>query len=403
MGIGVLLLASVLTGAAPDTAGALSEAAFLAEAQADARVRALLGEPLAEARAERARAGAFENPQLAFEREALDGQPRQETWSVSWTPPLDGRTFTARRAGEAALAAAGHRHALSQLELRGELRETYADWALAAEAAAFGHRLAGHVSRLARQAGARAARGEASMLTSRRLALARVEVGAETARLEADLARAHGRAKSWLAGAGRAAAPTLPPLPPVPADSSLWSRSPRLAALEQELRRAEALRGLSARFWALPELTVGRQELRGPGDAPGGPVFGVRWGLPVFDRAQGDRIESRGRLDAAPARLELERVRARERFAAAVAAYAVLRAAAADADGAEADAERVLTSATAVYEAGESDLTDLLESLRGALGGRLAALDARAAALRAHRELELAAGTPLPLTEGDAR
>ena len=53
------------------------------------------------------------------------------------------------------------------------------------------------------------------------------------------------------------------------------------------------------------------------------------------------------------------------------------------------------------YEAGESDVTDLLETLRGVLGGQIAALESYGAALRAHRELEVAAGRPLPLTEGD--
>ena len=63
--------------------------------------------------------------------------------------------------------------------------------------------------------------------------------------------------------------------------------------------------------------------------------------------------------------------------------------------------ERVLASAAAMFEAGESDVTDLLETLRGVLGGQIAALDSYGAALRAHRELEVAAGRPLPLTEGD--
>ena len=53
-----------------------------------------------------------------------------------------------------------------------------------------------------------------------------------------------------------------------------------------------------------------------------------------------------------------------------------------------------------MFEAGESDVTDLLETLRGVLGGQLAALHSYGAALRAHRELELAAGRELALSEG---
>ena len=183
----------------------------------------------------------------------------------------------------------------------------------------------------------------------------------------------------------------------------MWFRSPRIAALEYELRQAEMLSGIANRFWALPEFNVGRQSVRGTRVDLEGTVFGVRWGLPLFDRHQGDRIETRGRLSAARGRFQLERSRVREAFLASLSAYTTLRETAALTSEAETAAERVLTSASSMFEAGESDVTDLLETIRGVLGGQRAALDAFGAALRSHRELEIAAGQPLPLIDGGDR
>ena len=64
-----------------------------------------------------------------------------------------------------------------------------------------------------------------------------------------------------------------------------------------------------------------------------------------------------------------------------------------------AESERAVESATATFRLGESRLTDLLETLRSVLSARLAALDLYAAALEAHRTLELAAGRPLSTEE----
>ncbi len=120
----------------------------------------------------------------------------------------------------------------------------------------------------------------------------------------------------------------------------------------------------------------------------------------MFDRQQGDRIATRGRLTAARARLELEQARAREEFAAAVTSYTLLRESAELSLLAGPAGTSALTGAVALFDSGEADMTDLLESIRGVLSAELAALDSYGAALRAHRELELTTGQSLPLTEG---
>ena len=403
MGIAVLLLVVASAVGPSNLAAGVSEQAFLDAASSDGRVRAVLEEPLVVARAARARAGKLSNPEAAFDREDLNGSPRQDTWTLSWAPPLDGRSGMETRAGKAALGAAEMRQELNRVAWRADVREAFAEWSLAQGGAAIGAELAALADRLARQADIQASRGESSALTARRLLLARVEIRAEAARLAAELAHARGRVRTWMPALALDAVPARPPLPPTPSDPALWSRSPRLTALGYEVEQAEASADLAGRFWALPELSIGYQTVRGELEDLGGPTFGVRWGLPLFDRRQGDRLEARGRLDATRARRELEQARVREEFAAALSAYATLRESAVLAAEAEPVAARVLASAVAIFEAGESDVTDLLETLRGVLGGHQAVLESYGAALRAHRELEVAAGRSLPLTEGDEK
>lgn len=400
MVLAVLLALAALGVSRAEASSPVTEASFLATATRDERVLAVLAEPLAAAGAERARAGLLPNPEAAFEREALSGEPRQDAWSLSWTLPIDGRRGLAVRAAGAGLAAAERRHDRASLFFRIELREAYARWALAEEAAAFGARVADLAGDLHRQAELQASRGEGSQLSARRLLLAQVEVEAEAARLSAELAHARGRVRAWLPNLAADAIPAPPSLPPVPTDSLLWARSPQLAEQEHAVQQAEAKAALADRFWALPELSVGRQSLA---DEAVGPVVGLRWTLPLFDRKQGDRLATRAELAAARARQGLAESRLREEFAAARAAYATLSTAAASAAAAGPAAERVLNAAAALYAAGESDITDLLETLRGALSGQLAAIAAHGEALRAHRELEWIAGQPLALTEGDER
>lgn len=400
MVLAVLLALAVLSVSRAEASTPVSEASFLAAATQDERVLAVLAEPTLAAAAARARAGLLPNPEATFEREALSGEPRQDAWSLSWALPIDGRRGLAVRAAGAGLAAAERRHDLASLRLRADLREAYARWALAEAAAAFGARVADLAADLHRQAELQSSRGEGSLLSARRLLLAQVEVETEAARLSAELALARGRVRAWLPELAADALPEAPPLPPVPTDSLLWTRSPQLAEQAHAVQQAEAQAALATRFWALPELSVGRQSLAGEA---AGPVVGLSWALPLFDRNQGDRLATRAALAAARARQGLAEARLREDFAAARAAYATLRESAALAAAAGPAAERVLTAAAAMYAAGESDITDLLETLRGALSGQLAVIAARGEALRAHRELEQAAGQPLALTEGANR
>ena len=93
--------------------------------------------------------------------------------------------------------------------------------------------------------------------------------------------------------------------------------------------------------------------------------------------------------------MELARARVAAEVEGAAAAFRGLRVAARDAARVSAEADRVIGAATAAFRAGEATLTDLLDSLRGAIGARLGEMDLRGQTLEAHRDLEAALGRPL--------
>lgn len=400
MVIALLVFAAFLVAPEAGAQSQLDESTFLSSAMAQEHVSAVLSERVSSARGELSRAGLYTNPELGFEREAPRGGIEQDTWSISWTPPLDGRILARRRAARAGLRAAEFDLESSRLALRGELRADFAGWALAHERARVASGLLKLVERLAAAMSAQASQGEASGLAARRLALAQVEIQSEEARAAAAVESAHARIRGWGVEMARSDAPIRPPLPPMPADSVLGGERPEVQARRQEVEQARLLAGLANRFWALPELSFGWQTIREDHGDLEGPIFGVRWPLPLFDRQQAERVEGKGRFGAAQGRARLAEARARANLDAALAGYSKLRHSAEAALETEAAGERVVESAIAVFEAGESDVTDLLESLRGVLSARMATLDLYAAALEAHRDLERAVGRPLSLTEG---
>ncbi len=403
MAIAFLILTVFGFASASEAQPLVTETEFLEAVARDDRIEAILAEPVAFARADRARAGLVPNIVASFDREAPDGGPKQNTWSASWSPPLDGRRGLAVRAADASVRAAELDVATARVEFRSEARAAFAQWSTAFERARMTEALSTSVAEIVRTMEERARRGEASGLAARRLALADAEHRAEAARAAAELDAARATVSAWFPSLPVDATPARPTLPPALGLSFAADSIPSVQARRMETQAAEASLRLRNRLWEMPELAFGWQMIR---EAPGsleGPVFGVRWPLPLFDRGQGERTLARERLAVARSRHDLAAARAKARLEGASAAYGRLR------DGAESMrdittiSEQTIRSATAMFDAGESDVTDLLETLRGALSGFDASLDLFARALDAHRELELAAGRALPLSEGDSR
>ena len=382
-----LVAAATLSGGPATAQEAVTESEFLAGFGLEhAGVRAL-GEDLARAEAVRRRATMLGNPRVEFSREQPDNSFRQDTWTLAWAPPIDGRRGLARGAAQAALEAARERTAFEHARLNRELRKAYADWSLSAQRGDVLGRQLALVSDLSRQARQRADVGEESGLSARRLELAASEVNGQLASARAEGVRAEAMALAWRPElAGRK--PALPELPSPPASLDPAQR-PDVRALGLAVRQTELEARLAGRFWTAPELQAGWQRLDDRGSAQTGPVLGFAWSVPLFDRNQAGRVEAQRRKEIAEARLSLATQRAEHESTALLEAYRTAAAAARESARQTSDADRLVEAARASFRAGEATLTDLLETLRAVREARLRAIDLRAAALELHRELEI--------------
>ena len=346
-----------------------------------------LGDDIARAAALRRRATTLGNPRVEFSSEQPADSLRQDTWTLAWAPPIDGRRGLARDAAQAGLESARERTAFERARLRRDQRKAYADWSLAEERGDVLGRQLVLVQDLSRQARQRAEVGEESGLAARRLELAASEVSGQLASARTDRVRAEAVALGWRPElAGRK--PGLPELSAAPASLDPGQR-PDLRALRLEVQQTELEARLAGRFWNAPELQAGWQRLDDRGSAQTGPVLGFGWTVPLFDRNQGGRIEAQRRKEVAQARLALASTRAEYESRALLEAYRLSAAAAEDSARQTRDADRLVEAATASFRAGEATLTDLLDTLRAVREARLHALDLRAAALELHRDLEL--------------
>jgi outer membrane protein TolC len=372
----------------------ITEEEFLSAFTAEKAAVRALGEGLARAEAARKRAGTLANPRVDFWREQPDANPRVTNWTISWTPPLDGRYGLGKKGADVGLAAARERLSADKAGLRREVRAAFAAWSLAFERREALERQLERIHGLAEVERQRARVGEESGLSARRFTLAEAEVRTALGTAAAALATAEARARAWRTdlGPGAVPAPAAPPEPPTTTDPV---DSPELRALAFEAEQAALEKKRAGRFLAFPTLQFGWQQLADGGVVRSGPILAAGWTVPLFDRDQAARIEAERRQQVAAARAELGRIRVAAEIEGGAAAYRVLFAASREADRTSEDSERVIAAATAAFRAGEASLTDLLDSLRAAMAARVAEIDLRGKALEAHRELEAALGRPL--------
>ncbi|MCG8460848.1 MAG: TolC family protein, partial [Holophagales bacterium] len=171
-------------------------------------------------------------------------------------------------------------------------------------------------------------------------------------------------------------------------------------AARAELEAAELAHRASERFLSSPELTVGWQRQDDAATGKSGPLLGLSWTLPLFDRNEATRGAALARLESARARAELTARQLRAQREAASASYGELVRSAGEARAALESSARMLHAAETSFRYGELPLTDLLETQRSTTDAHLAWLELHAAALSAHRELEMLAGpSALPLPD----
>ncbi|MXW00883.1 MAG: TolC family protein [Holophagales bacterium] len=372
-----------VAGAAQDRA-VVTEAEFLSVLdETHPAVRESAGAVgLAEARLVAART--LDNPVVEAVREGPAGPIGQTDILVSWKMP-DAARGPEIEAREGEIGAARRRLAYDLLGYRLAMREAYAGWAVADARRQRLTLQAERVGSLAQREAVRAERGEASGLEARRLGLAAATLRSRVALAAGASERARAEAAAWHPGLPADALPVLPELPDAP---SLDGADVRVRAAEADLAAAELAQLATRPIVASPEVTVGwrRQDLT-PG-AVDGPIFGVAWSVPLFDRRQAARQSAGAGLEAARARLELAERESTAARAAARSNFARLAAALAEARRELGATERMLDGEEAAFRQGEAGLTDLLETHRSVTEAELALLDLHEAALAAHRELE---------------
>jgi cobalt-zinc-cadmium efflux system outer membrane protein len=393
----MLLLAVWPGGIQPDesdpAAPVVTEKAFLEAVGPDDPAWVVLEGDVAEARAEVRRAEVLPNPVAAFDREAPEGLPAQNTWMLAWRPPLDGRRGPTRDAAEAGLRAARAGLTADRLARRAELRATYADWAVAVARVDLAASQAGRLDRAAHVLRRRAETGEESGLAARRMGLTAEAARVRLARAEAERERARAAVQGLWPALPAGAHPVLPSLAAPPPSTDV-SRRPDIVALEERVDQAQLEAKAAGRYWGFPELAVGWQTLRDEGTGADGPVFAVSWTIPLFDRDQGRRAEAEARQRVLAARHTLVRRRAEAEVRGTRAAAVRLAAAAREATDAAGATGVILEAARAAFEAGESTVTDLNDTVRAAFDAEMEALELHAEALAAERDLERALGRP---------
>jgi cobalt-zinc-cadmium efflux system outer membrane protein len=352
----------------------------------------------AAAAGQRRQAGAFSDPELAWEREDPDMSARQDSWRLSWRLPLDGRRHRLAEA-DAVVAASEARIDAALLGARLELRELFATWYVTREREQALRLHLDTAQRLAVWLRARADQGEAAGVEARRLELEVEVLSRRLVEASAEAAAQRAAAAVWSDLVSAGALPERPALAQPPTSVEISAR-PELRYLEHRVVEAEARQSLSRRVLEPPEVSVGWLEIRDGMQSFDGPVLGVTWPVPLGGRSRGRREAAAAEVDRSRAVLEAGRRRARQRAESALASYARLHDIAAPIQAGTSSSD-VVEPMLAAFEAGEASLTDVLDSLRTATDARLARLESLAAVLGAGRELEEAVGQPI-LAGGDS-
>ena len=340
----------------------------------------------------RRQAGIVENPVVSWEREQPDTAVREDTLKVDWRLPFDGRKHRVA-AGDAALAASKSDLESAQLGIRLEMRSLYAAWYIAAEREAVLETHLDRTKRLAQWLRARAEEGEAAGVEAQRLDLEVEVFERELVAVRAAASAERAAAAVWCDLVTDTVRPQRPFLPVPPATAVVGDR-PDLQARTHRVAEAEAVQRLHRRSLEPPEISFGWKTLGEEGLSFDGPVYGIAWPLPIFDRNQGNREVATAELSMAQSQLELETRLAEQRAQAALAAYNDLyEISKLEEDGRE--RIDVALATFAAFEAGEASLTDVLDALRASVDVKMARLESLDQALAAERELEAAIGRPV--------
>jgi outer membrane protein TolC len=355
------------------------------------------------ARAEIDASGLWSNPEFSLVREESLGVIERFA-NVSQTFPLTGRLALERDGARSGHSAAQARAKQERIALRAKVRETFVDLLLAQEVARALETGRAQLLELVEVLRVREKEGESSGFD-------RMRAERELAEVEADQAESRGRlavAKSALAAVvalpaeGLEASGSLSPQSPLPEGGEIQRLAAMrgdVTALDNEAERADLLARASHRR-IVPDLslTAGTKTTEAGTPDDRGPVLGVGFSFPIFDRGQGGRAVAAAESALLRAR-RANLVRLVEAEIEGAYAEAEARRRAEEDYTAHGNPEDLLRIARATYEGGAMRILELLDAYRTVLAVRLRELQLHAAARRAEAALGLALGVELPPSE----
>ena len=351
------------------------------------------------ARAQEQIAAQWSNPTLTFttEKISVDGTPAgtvlgngffdrnyDTTIAIGQPIELGGKRKNRRRSAREGIAAAEARLADSERLVTAAVVKAYAAALVARDNARLTRESADSFRRTAELAAVREQAGDIS-------ASERAQVEIAAGRFQADAASAEVAFRSAVRALesllnlrsteeGTPLADDLTTLAPVslaagprPTDEEVLSRRPDLAALEANVRKAEADLALAKGF-RVPDPTILAQYERQPPDQSNTVGVGVSLPLPVLNRNAGGIRAAETELFAARRELDVARVKVRAELVGNRAAVAAAQARVERFRGELLPkAEQVRSSVEFAYSKGAASLLELLEAVRNSNDIRLAA------------------------------
>ena len=386
----VPVLFAAVSGAQTHTV--LTEADYLSALTQDHPAVRKAAEAVALGQARGLEVSTFDNPVLNTVGEDPSGAVSQTEFVLSWQLP--NRAMGAlKEAHTEEMTAATRRFQQQLLNHRITMQKVYAHWATSELREQQLASQAQRVQALADRETARSTKGETSGLKAHRLRLAAATLHSRVALASSQRELAWAQAATWYPDLPIDVSPVLPAVPLAP---SLDLPSSQIRIAEADLAAARLAREASGRFIDSPEMSLGWQRQEAGSETIDGPIFGLAWAVPLFDRNQAAQSAAEARVDGAQARLELIKRRVGVSRGATVQSFVRLSTALLESREALATNARMLDAAETSFRHGETSVTDLLEMHRSVTEAELARLNLHEAALAAHRELQRLAGGPGP-------
>jgi cobalt-zinc-cadmium efflux system outer membrane protein len=334
-------------------------------------------------------AGLLPNPSLSIERVDTRRDTRETTLQLSQPLELGGKRHARMQAAERGLDSATAELAVKQAQVRADVIAAYFAVLAAQEQLRLAREADELAQRVAAATGRRVVAGKVSPVEETRARVAASSVQLELMRASSALATARKR----LAGLWGNTAPRFeradgsmdspPALPDVATLQQRLATSPAMTLARSQLGRSQALAQVELARRA-PDITLNvggkRSEELGRTQA----VFGVSLPLPLFDRNQGNVLESARRVDkardelaATALRLDAELSQASEEFELARRQAHALR------NDIVPGAQSAYDAASTGFEYGKFGFIDVLDAQRTLLQAKSQYLETLAQAHRA--------------------